>query len=461
LGRNYVAERLTKRIAELDTIQQESQGVAPGTMATSGLKSELQSTASVPLINEGTAIELNLLLDSIANACQGGDAGGEALSRFTVTDATRALLIIFRLAPTAPPDFEADLMGKIDNIVNLLDGILDPDMDVPGERVEARENALSLHILFRKLREYLTKMIAGRNMSVPERIALSKALVADLGFSKSLKSTSTRANLESQFRTGEMNPKERQTFREGDMDDENDDDDFDDSGTPREDSQHFNETGVARGDREFDVDGRAAFGEQRTARGTLGVFPAYYNEEALTEQPPLNDEEDTGETMPFPLGDEEREIMRRQGVILPPNPRVGSVAARMAEEATVRGRFDEDTQGFNIQPRRAPSSVRAPSRRSSVSTRAEPERSRAEPERSRVWKEHAPRHNVSAEVLGRMGLPNNKSALPRANERGAAERIEAIISALEAEGIVNIRAQGIKNRKDALIRQMSYKGYWS
>jgi len=452
-GRNYVASLLTKRIGELDAIQQQSQGIVPGSMAppSGDVQSESQTNAiNTDQVNGSTGIELNLLL-SIINACMGGDAGGEALTRFTVSDATRALLIIFRLAPTAPPDFEEDLMGKIDQILSLLSGVLDPDVDSPNERVEARENALSLQILFTKLREYLQKMIDGRNLLPRERVALSKALVADLGFSKMLKSNSTRANLESQFRSGQMNPQESQTYRSGDMGgDDNDDDEFDESAAPREDNQHRRETGVERGDRDdFDEDGRDAYGEQRGPRGTLGIFPSYYGEPPEAE-------------------DEEAEA---------PAPRLGSVMAKMATSAVpaptlalasppaVRGRYDEDTQGFNIEPRASPrraptvSSSRAPTVSSSETEESASSVSTTPSAKMRRAKYIEP-NTASKPVMTALGLRNYSGALPRANERGAAQTIESVISALEAKGLVNIRAAGTKNRKAALVRQMKGKGLW-
>jgi len=485
-GRDYVAKRLTGRISELDVIQQEAQMMVPGAMAQSpfapsmGRTSDAQTMAINTQVNESTAIELNLLLESIMNACQGGDAGGEALTRFTVSDATRALLIIFRVIPTAHPDFAEDLMGKVNTIISLLDDILDPDMDSAGERVEARENALSLQILFTKLREYLTRMMGGKtvtryeerfnpttgkseripitsteqgqNLSPAERLSLSKALVTDLGFSKNLKSSSVRAGLESQYRQrgdAGMNAQERQRFREGDMDaDEGDgDDDFDENGEPREDLAHDRETGVERGDRDFDEDGRDAFGEQRGPAGTLGIFPAYYNEPPLATQAPRN----------------------------PPRPRGVIANLRLAEDAPeeerVVGRFDETTGNYNVdragpRPATPRSAARAaPPADGSISTRVASSASSVSTtpsavRRLRVQDRFGNPDTASRPVMAALGLRNNSTALPRASAARAGE-IEAVISRLESAGLVTIRANGIKNRKAALIRQMKGKNLWS
>jgi len=69
-------------------------------------------------------------------------------------------------------------------------------------------------------------------------------------------------------------------------------------------------------------------------------------------------------------------------------------------------------------------------------------------------------NTASKPVMTALGLRNYSGALPRANERGAAQTIESVISALEAKGLVNIRAAGTKNRKAALVRQMKGKGLW-
>jgi hypothetical protein len=206
-------------------------------------------------------------------------------------------------------------MGKVDAILQLLNGALDEDQESAGLKVEAKQIALTLQILFTKLRTYLVRMLGGNavdrtvnvfnpltqrqesrrivsqeqgaNLSPKERVSLSKSLVRDLGFSKMLKKNESVAEmLEAADRDRLMNPQERQRFAEGDMDDDEDGDDdrhellmFRD----REGAQHAAQGGPRRGDRRgFDPDERDAFGRnQGVVDGIAGVRGAnvFYGEE--------------------------------------------------------------------------------------------------------------------------------------------------------------------------------------
>lgn len=311
-GQRFGQEVLRRRVAQLDEIQQAQQDFgALGPLATqlrvpTGM-AEMATETQLPSTNEASAIELNLLLEGVLNALYSadvattGEASADQLTRFTLADATRALLLIFRTVPTAPTDFAEDLLGKVDTIVNLLNGVLDPETESAGMKPEAKQIALTLQILFTKLRAYLQRMLGGtsvermeekfnpltgrservrvlsqeqgEHLSPKERVALSKNLVKELGFSKMLKRRDElgfkgdyNAMLSIAERNRLLNAQQKQDLLRGDIDEDdgNDDDDFDRPARAREDDAHRAEGGPRRGDRAgFDRDERQAFGENQ------------------------------------------------------------------------------------------------------------------------------------------------------------------------------------------------------
>lgn len=311
-GQRYGQALLQQRIGQLDAIQQATQDFGPMGSIVQRPRGDMTAETQLPTENEATAVELNLLLEGVLNALTAADVastgteGGDQLSRFTLSDATRALLLIFRLVPTSSTEFAEDLMGKVDAILQLLSGALDEDQESAGLKVEAKQIALTLQILFTKLRTYLVRMMGGNpvertvnvfnpltqrqesrrvvsqeqgaNLSPKERLALSKSLVRDLGFSKMLKKNESVGEvLDAAARGREMNAQQRQRFEEGDMDDDEEDDDDRHrpmvAGRDRENAQHAAQGGPRRGERRlFDPDEREAYGRnQGVVDGIAGV----------------------------------------------------------------------------------------------------------------------------------------------------------------------------------------------
>ena len=380
---------LRARVGQLNDIEMAAadfSGVAPMPQS-SGI-----STQSVAPRTDGSpAIELNLLLQSIQDACVSGTgemaAGGSRLDKFDLATASRALGLIFRLAPESDSDFLLDLQAKIQNILELLNGSLDSEAESAGMTASARETALSLQTIFTRLDVYVKRMIGGapvqrqetrfnpltsrqetvnvlsqeqgENLSTPERVALSKNLVSSLGFSKMLKyavDSDPSGLLSEAQRENLFTAQQRQRYMEGDMDSNDsagdDDSDFDESGRPREDEQHDRETGVDRSNRGFSVDERQTFGFNsgmffpRNGRGEDEYF-GETDTVALPPQPP-----------PSVVSDQRRGHRNRD-----------SVAAPQSVTDRVSGRFDPDTQAFNLNVETAPPS-RAPTR-STASREAE------------------------------------------------------------------------------------------
>lgn len=327
-GQAYGKRVLLERVGQLNAIATAKQDFTSGMPSSSGVSTQSVPAAAASAVNP--AIELNLLLQSIIDALVGsaGDAG--KLDKFELTTATRALGLIFRMAPESDDgEFNEDLMGKIDTILQLLNGSLDDEQASAGMTASTRETALSLQVLFTKLREYLERMIAGRTLSKPERIALSKNLVSSLGFSKMLK-YSGDANDSGLLREADrdrlFSSQQAQRFIVGDMDSDGydsdgNDSDFDESGRPREDEAHDGETGVERGDRSFDEDERSRFGMNS------GM---YFNSQGRGAEAFL------GEEAPSSASQSAR------------SARFAPAASADTGAPDVRGVFDPDTQGFNI-----------------------------------------------------------------------------------------------------------------
>ena len=399
-GQAYGIARLRDRVGQLNDIATAKADFASGTMPTSSGV----STQSVPPSASGSpAIELNLLLQGIQDACVSGTgemaAGGTKLDKFDLSSASRALGLIFRLAPESDSDFLEDTQAKVQNILELLNGLLDPDADSAGMTASAKETALSLQTIFTRLDVYLTRMIGGapverqetrfnpltgqqeavrvlsqqqgENLSTPERVALSKNLVSSLGFSKMLKyavQDNPSGLLSEAQRDNLFTAQQRQRYEQGDMDDDDEDDDdrFDENGEPREDEAHDAETGVSRSARDFDVDERQVFGFNsgmyfpRNGRGQ----DEYFGEAEAHEQ------QSTAPSTYLAQSSQRRGHRNRES----------SSAPRAAASAvdSVRGRFDPDTQGFNLDFGEAPpQSVRAPSARAPTASSSSASSARA------------------------------------------------------------------------------------
>lgn len=382
---------LRARVGQLNDIATAKADFTSGTLrpSTGAPTQSINPSAVSP------AIELNLLLQQIQDALGGGDPEA-GLSKLDLANASRALGLIFRMTPEANSDFVEDLQAKVQTILELVNGALDDETESAGMSSSARETALSLQVIFTKLNTYLTRMIAGapvqrqetrfnpltrqqeevnvlsqeqgQNLSNPERLALSKNLVSSLGFSKMLKyavDDNPSGLLSEADRDRLFTAQQAQRFRVGDMDEEDDDDDgdFDRPAGAREDEAHDDETGVSRSARDFDEDERQVFGFNsgmyypRNGRGT----DEYFGEAEAQSLAP---------SIPSTYVGQRRGHQNRERTH-------GNSAASAID--SVRGRFDPDTQGFNLDfaPRRqvavaeaplvaeAPASV-APSRRSST-----------------------------------------------------------------------------------------------
>ena len=200
-----------------------------------------------------------------------------------------------------------------------------------------KEIALTLQVIFSKLRTYTQKMIAGRNLSPKEKIDLSKALVTSLGFAKILKyaGDSYRELLD----VADLTKRQRQRGAEGDIgsSDEDDDDRFDRPAPTREDSAHQYDTGVSRSDRDFTPDVRQEFGAQSGQYFPIGNavrgIQQYFGEGPIEDAGDMT----TGSLPPV-----------APTAVAPAEPLDVADAVGKALAGVVGSYFDRDTQEFNL-----------------------------------------------------------------------------------------------------------------
>jgi len=404
-GQAFGKKVLVDRIKQLDDIQKASSEFASGSMTDNGLS---LGTDSMVMSNfpQAGGIELNLLLQSIIDSTMGGDMGGESLNRLDMSNCYKAITLIFRTVPRLQNDEITDILAKVDIILTNLQGLLDPDENTTLT-AQTREIALSLDVLFTKLKTYLEKMMAtngevrqttqwnpltnqnetrdvlvptdrGTTLSLPERANLSNNLINSLGFSKLLRWNPAQYNelLSSADKERLMTTQQRQSYRSGDFgvdgdgDDQDDDDRFDSPGRPREDTQHEEDTGRSRNERDFDADERETFamnsGFYYDQEGNVRGQNTYFGEDAPTleqgyeavatgeeRQPllPVLDERNRGIRERYRAAkNEEATRFKRQ--------LLGSQASStVASETTFQppsvrslmcSHFDPDTQGFNV-----------------------------------------------------------------------------------------------------------------
>ena len=298
-GQAYGKARLEARIGQLNNIEAAKDAFVSGLQQPSGMAQRPEAIGTEGP-KETIQIELNLLLQSIMDALMGtakstpeteGEGVGDFLSRFTFTDAVRAVSLIFRIVPELgreEVDVLEDIMGKVEIIMNLLNGLMDPDMNNGEEQDElSKERLITTNEIFKRLDEYLKGMMAKIDLSAKERLLLSKNLVKSLGFSKFLRDM-TQAKQESRqlfqdvASTNLYDDRGRQDF--DDYDDDDDDDDFDAPATAREDDEQ------ADNDETFDEDERQVFGYESgqfydAPRQNGRAAPQFFGDDGLEEIP--------------------------------------------------------------------------------------------------------------------------------------------------------------------------------
>jgi len=340
-GQAYGKKVLMDRVKQFDDIalaKQNFQFLGPPTSSATAEERAAHQTESLPTAASSSKIELNLLLQSVLDSLTSGSSG-EHLTRFTYSDASRALSLIFRFASTLSADDLLDIKAQVDAIVEDLNTLVNPDDAEPEQPISNTQIGLSLQVLFTRLEEYLDRMIGAVDKSEEERVTLSKNLVKSLGFDKALRLG--KQNLDSMLKVEArehlLTAQQHAVWKDTE-DDEGDDDSFrfDSSAVPREDDE---QPFIPRGDRSgFDVDNRQIFGATsgsyfRTGGRDIG----YFDEEDGVEDLATSTTQGIANTI-------------REAIQVPNTRRIAP--ASVAD--TVTSRFDPDTQAFNVSmPKRA------------------------------------------------------------------------------------------------------------
>lgn len=362
-GQGYAKARLTDRIAQFNALDANRGNFTPDprgrmsgpTEATESLSQLRQSDSQ----NTGTQalIELNLLLQGINDALAGNTEDERDVSQFTYKDTTRALALLFRLVPTLEPYDITDIQTLFSDILQKLNGIIANEDGTPDEDYQV---ALTLTALFEKAHEYIVEFLRFTSEATrtdAEKLQVSKALVSHLGFAKSLREPREQTESRMLPRFGETASENESLNRRYYDAIGTSTTSSSSSGRPRGEllqaqmdansSARFSALAPTREDQRadqiqrqsglgtFDVDVRGAFGNNAGHFYPTGGRDVGYADEAIDGPPEA----------PFggPLSPEGSTIN-----VARVSRGVG--APTVSEGAPdVRGRFDEDTQAFNVE----------------------------------------------------------------------------------------------------------------
>lgn len=363
-GQGYAKARLMDRIAQFNAINSNQGNFTPDPRGSVSAPNE--QTESMSQIRESEAsnvgtqakTELYLLLQNVNDSLVGDDTieGGEAdVTRFTYQDTTRALGLLFRLTPMLEPYDLVDILDLVNSIVTkLLATVEDPDAVAASKY----ETALSLITLMEKAAEYLRQFIRQTTefgtRTDAEKLQISKTLVQTLGFARSMREA--RGELQKGIKES------RDAFYEND------------SGPMS--GEFASTSGSGRAEMDLDPQLRYAKQDARSSARFSALAPTRESQIALQIQRQSGlGTFDVDERAAFgrnaghfyPTGGREVGYADDEGIDGPPEQPInqkdqaGPEVAHISTDAggptiqegapNVRGVYDKDTQGFNVQTR--------------------------------------------------------------------------------------------------------------
>jgi len=361
-GQGYAKARLVARVAQLNAIEANAGNFTPDIRGK--ISAPTRTTESIGAIQEqgdtGSKIELFQLLKGINNTLL--DQTSEGITQFTYKDTARALALMFRAVPDME-DYElADLQSEVSDILMKLKGATaDPD----GVEPQPYAIAISLETLFDKVHQYLTEFARATTefgtRTNAEKIQISKTLVKTLKFASSMRGAPVAS--ESQYDPMVYSPSVDESFNRrhyealseegresrttstsrssrGGLDpqlryatqDATSSARFSDL-APTRGSQRAEQIQRQSGLGTFDVDTRGAFGYNAGHDFPTGARDVGYVDEAIDGPP-------EGPYSSSPRSIAVAHISTRPGA---PVVREGA--------PDIRGRFDEETQQFNVDAR--------------------------------------------------------------------------------------------------------------
>jgi hypothetical protein len=368
-GQGYAKARLVARVAQLNAIDANAGNFTPDPRdkisAPTGITESITAIQDKGDTGNQAKTELFLLLQNINDSLMGEEiAAGEDqygdITAFTYKDTTRALGLLFRLTPTLE-DYElTDVQDLVRDIIIKLNSIVANEGSVSAPNYEV---AVSLATLFDKAHDYLSEFARQTTefgtRTDAEKLQISKSLVRSLGFARSM--SEARTQTQSEIVSGA-----EETRRIMEEDNEPMSGEFGStSGTngsgragmaldpqlryAKQDflsSARFSELAPTRestratqiqhqsGLGTFDVDERGAFGNNAGHFYPTGGRDVGFVDEGIDGPP-------------------EQPVNQRYG----PGPDIARISTRPGAPTVretvpdVRGRFDDDTQAFNVETR--------------------------------------------------------------------------------------------------------------
>jgi hypothetical protein len=184
-GQTFAKRLLMNRVGQLDTIE-KNKAAFLNQMPTEETPSQADIDQGLPEnVGKNTMLELNALLQQIADAVYGGLP---SVNRYALSDLTRALSLLFRVATVANAEELDDLVTLFNNLYT--DNDLEFQIEQEQEKDLAHRNLALVRSgetmleLIDRTRQYVTRMLGAVNRSQKERARLSSTLVRDLKFSK-------------------------------------------------------------------------------------------------------------------------------------------------------------------------------------------------------------------------------------------------------------------------------------
>jgi hypothetical protein len=367
-GQGYAKARLMERISQFNAIEANAGNftadprskISAPTKSTESFDSLQKSTSS----DTGTQskAELFLLFQNINDSLTGEEiAAGEDrysdISAFTYKDTTRALALMFRLVPTMEPYELSDLQALVNDILGKLNGIV---ANEGGVSAPSYEVAVSLATLFDKTHDYLAEFARQTTefgtRTDQEKLQISKTLVQTLGFARSMgeSRTQTQSRVVSGAEEGRRQMEEEMAPMSGEF---------------------GSTSGSGRGGAEMDPQLRYAKQDALSSARFSYLAPTRESTRALQVQQQSGlgtfDVDQRGAFgnnagQYYPTGGREVGYVA-EGIDGPPETPIigytsrGPMVAEISVNAgaptvretvpDVRGRYDEDTQAFNVETR--------------------------------------------------------------------------------------------------------------
>ena len=372
-GQGYAKGRLVDRVAQLNAIEANAGNFTPDPRGR--ISAPTSVTQSIGAVQQGAdsntgtqaKTELFLLLQNVNDSLMGEElSAGEDrygdVSAFTYKDTTRALGLMFRLVPMMETYELTDLQTLVSDILRKIEGIVANEGSVSAPNYEV---AISLATLFDKTHQYLTefaRLTTEATRNDKEKLQISKALVQTLGFAREMREarTDTQSRVIRQKEEGQRMMEEEYGPISGEFGSEFGSESGSGRGGARtmeldpqlryaskdaRSSVRFSQLAPTRettralqierqsGLGTFDVDVRGTFGNNAGHYYPTGGRDVGYTEEGIDGPP-------QGAVNQSNRGPEVAHISTDAG------------KAQIREGAPdVRGRFDEDTQQFDVETR--------------------------------------------------------------------------------------------------------------